>query len=275
MRGRGITPEEEEEQGPRREYVLLGAGLAALLVAVRLLSPKAPVQTSLLGDRVQMTSQPTNILLPKASSLRGMEYMLMAQVMATKGGGELLLIERPQADAAALQQEGRENNDRRAAQFADALLAALDAEARQRVGGGKGGGSPSYSMTAVVSQDQYNQVLKALRSKAGVFDEPRNPYYMFSGRPVARFEREAKGQELLVIGALDYRRPYADPVDTAFQQKMVNEHKPDLLAFDLSEPAWRSLCKEFGQATGARELGQIGAAEAWPGITERPMVEIG
>jgi len=263
MRARGITPEEEEEQGIRNEYVLLLAGLAALLVAVRLLSPKEPVTTSLIGDRVQMTSQPTNFLLPKALPLRGMEYMLMAQVMATRGG-ELLLIDRPQADDAALQQGGRENSDRRAAQFVDALLAAFDAAARQR---------PGYSMTAVVSQDQYNQVLKALRSKETGFDEPRNPYYMFSGRPVARFEREATRQELLVICALDYRRAYADPVDTAFQQKMVNEHRPDLLVLDLSEPAWRSLCKDFGQATGARELGQAGAAEAWPGITQRLSVE--
>jgi len=272
VRTRGSNPEEDEEEpeGIRREYVLLAAALVALLIASSLLRPKVqPTQTGLLGERIQMTSSQPNamdkILRPKTSPLRGMEYVLMAQVMGTKGGGELLLMDRPQEDAAS--QGGREDDDKRAAQLADNLLAVLDTAARERPGGAMG----QYSMTAVVSEGQYNRVLEALRSKEGEkgLKEPRKPYGTFSGRPVARFEREATRQELLVIGARDYRRGYDDPIDKLFQQKMLSEHRPDLLAFDLSELAWSSLCKEFGQATGARELGQPGAAEAWPGITER------
>mmetsp|Transcript_112586 Transcript_112586/g.223813 ORF Transcript_112586/g.223813 Transcript_112586/m.223813 type:complete len:423 (-) Transcript_112586:10-1278(-) len=253
---------DEETQGIRNEYVILGASLVALIITSSMLSkrPVPPSQTAYLGNRAQMTSQQQNFLLPKAQPLRGMEYMLMAQVMTAKGGGDLLLIENSQA-----------------AQLADAILASLDAAARQRAAGGQDAASPLYSMTAVVSQDQYNQVLQALRSKGGQegFYEPNNPYWRFSGRLVARLEREATRQELLVISALDYRQPSPDSIDKLFQQKMVNEHKPDMLVFDLSESAWSSLCQEFGRATGARELGQEGAAESWPGITQRTSVKVG
>jgi len=201
------------------------------------------------------------VVRQRSKPLRGMEYVLMAGVAGRQGGEFILLGEatpgaEPPQQAASLGAAG----PKRATELAAALTAAWD----ERADSGK---AKYGSITAVVAETEFYKVLKLLREAGDEqLDEGRFPYLLFSGRPVARFERTATGQELLIVGAYDYRRPLPDPIDGAFARTMADEHPPDLLVLDLSEAAWSDLSGEFASTTntqpwqGLRPRGPISAA---------------
>lgn len=177
-----------------------------------------------------------------------------------KRGGELLLMDGPGVapEAYVEPKPGRmAEGSPRATQFAKALLAALD----ERVAGDPSGKAKYSSITAVVDDLEYYNVMRVLRE---VDDERlvegRFPYLLFSGRTVARFDRTETQQELLVISALDFRRPTTDVIDTLFAKIMAADHPPDLVAFDLTEAAWRDVQEDYKRSAGT---------EPWQGVRPR------
>jgi len=188
------------------------------------------------GLQGQVAENGVRIVRPKFQATRGMEYVLAA-TLAVPQKAEIMLLEDLESRPPVTRGE----------RLAQQLLAALEAGGPQ----GPEERSRYASITAVVAEEDFLRLVLSLRAEGGgELYERRFPYLLFSGRAVARFEREATGQELLVISAFDYRRPSPDVLDVAFQGLMANRHPPDLVALDLDRQAWFALARDYARASG-------------------------